>query len=88
MFVSFNEPTLKIVVLLTFSFRPEINLKSSSIHISFWKDFNDPSIANVASSANMVLLNSFPFIFIPVISLSFKSVADKISMHKIKKIRG
>ena len=85
MFVYFNEPTLKIVVLLTFSFRPDINLKSLSIHKSFWKDFDDPSIANVASSANMVLLYYFPFIFIPVISLSFKSVADKISMHKIKR---
>ena len=85
MFVYFNEPTLKIVVLFTFSFRPDINLKSSSIHKSFWKDFNDPSIANVASSANIVLLNYFPFIFIPVISLSFESVADKISMHKIKR---
>ena len=74
MFVYFNEPTLKIVVLFTFSFRPDINFKSSSIHKSFWKDFNDLSIANVASSANMVLLNSFPFIFIPVISLSFKLV--------------
>ena len=79
---------LKIVVLFAFSFRSDINLKSSSIHISFWKDFNDPSIANVASSANIVLLNSVPFIFIPVISLSFKSATDKISMHKIKIIMG
>ena len=82
MFVRFNELTLKIVVLFTFSFRPDIDLKSSSIHKSSWKDFNNPSIANVASFANMVLLNYFPFTFIPVISLSFKSVADKFQCIK------
>ena len=82
-----SEPTLKMVVAFTFNFRPDINLKSSSIHISFCKDFNDPPIANVSSSANIVRLYSFPFIFIPVISRSFKIFVDEISMHKKEVLR-
>ena len=45
MFVYLNEPTLKTIVLFSFRFGSDIKLKSSSIHLSFWQDLNEPSIA-------------------------------------------
>ena len=46
-------------VFLLLSFKPEIDLKASNILISSLNDLKEPSSANVASSANSVLLNSF-----------------------------
>ena len=81
-----KDPIRNIIVLLIFSFKPEICLNSSRICISFRNVFNDPSIANVASSANIVLLNSlFFFILVPLISYSFNTVAVNIPIHKIKR---
>ena len=57
MFMYLNEPSLKTIVLFAFRFGLDIKSKASSIHLTFWKDLNEPSIANEASSANILLLD-------------------------------
>ena len=58
-------------VFLLLSFKPDIDLKASNISISSLNDLKVPSSANVASSANSVLLNYLSNIGIPLKSLSF-----------------
>ena len=59
------------------SFKSDIDLKASNILMSSLNDLKEPTIANVVSSANSVLLNSLSNIGIPLKSLfSLTAVAN------------
>ena len=62
-----KDPIRNTEGFLLLSFKPGIDLKASNILISSLNDLKEPSSANVASSADSVLLNSLSNIGIPLI---------------------
>ena len=67
------------------SFNPETDLKASKRLMSSRNEYKVPSNAKVASSANIVLLNSFPINGIPPIFLFSLTVAASTSIHIINR---
>ena len=63
--VFLKDPIDSTEVFLLLSFKPEIDLNASKILMSTWNDLKELSSANVASFANIVLLNSLSNISIP-----------------------
>ena len=57
-FVFLKDPIRITEFFLLLNFKPDIDLKASNTLISSLNDFKEPYNANVASSANSVLLNS------------------------------
>ena len=64
----FCDPDAKNLAFLAFNFNPEMFEKLSIILTKVSKDCLDPSIMNAASSAKSEVLNSLPFICIPLTS--------------------
>ena len=67
------------------NFKPDIDLKASNTLISSLNDFKEPYNANIASSANSVLLNSSSKIGFPFKSLFSLTAAASSSMHVINR---
>ena len=67
------------------SFKPDNDLKASNILISSLNDLKEPSSANVASSANSVLLNYLSNIGIPLKSLFSLAAAASSLMNIINR---
>ena len=71
--------------ILLLNFKPDIGLKASNILMSSLNDLKEPSTANVASSANSVLLNSLSNIVIHLKSLLSVTAAANSSLHIINR---
>ena len=61
-----KDPIRNTVVYMLLRFKPDIDLKVSNILMSSLHDLKEPSSANVASSANSVLLKSLSNIGTPL----------------------
>ena len=83
--VFLKDPIHNTEFFLFLSFKPDIDLKASNISISSLNDLKVPSSANVASSANSVLLNYLSNIDIPLKSLFSLTAAASSSMHIINR---
>ncbi len=88
-YVCFRAPIRITVDFLMLSLRPEIMLKLSIMYINFSKDFLEPSVIKVASSANIVFFTSNIIHFDSIMSGSFMNmIRDNISMAIMKRLRG
>ena len=85
LFEYFNDPAFKAVHLEAFNFNPDTQWKLSKTLISVSNDFFEPSVKNVASSANKDYFTSCPAILTPRIFMFCEISYDKSSMHTMKR---
>ena len=83
--VCLKDPIRHLEFFLLLSFKPDIDLKASTILTSSFNDLKESSSANVVSPANSVLLNSLSNIVIHLKSLFSLTAAANSWVHIINR---